>query len=218
MRRNKSHKRRSGISVALLFTLFAGLLSGCAKQEIKNMDSKGANIICFGDSITFGYGAEAGGDYPAELTRLLGRHVINAGIDGDTTIEALKRIESDVLRRNPYLVIIEFGGNDFLRKISKEVTISNIQTMIDKVHATGAIVALVDISAGLFLKEYRGAYRNVARQKGAIFVSGILNGIITNPSLKSDFIHPNKEGYKLIAARVYRVILPYINKSNSIEE
>ena len=188
-------------------------LAGCAKREIKNIDSKGANIICFGDSLTFGYGANPEEAYPPLLAKMINTPVINAGIDGDTSSEAIKRLKSDVLDREPLLVIIEFGGNDFLRKIPQEVSINNIKEMIERVQAKGAMVALVDISASLFLKDYRLAYYKIAQEKDAIFIPGILSGIITNPNLKSDFIHPNADGYKVIAQRIYRTILPHLNKN-----
>ena len=188
-------------------------LSGCAKREVRNIDSRGKNIICFGDSITFGYGAEPGGDYPSALTKMTSIPVINAGIDGDTSTEAIKRIKSDVLDRNPLLVIVEFGGNDFLRKIPQEVTLNNVREIIDKIQAQGAMVAVVDISTGMILKEYHSAFYNLAGEKGAIFIPPILSGIITNPRLKSDFIHPNADGYNVIAQRIYRVITPYLNQN-----
>ena len=196
--------------------LFIAALAGCARKDITNVDSAGTNVICLGDSITFGYGADQGEDYPSYLARMTRLPVINAGIDGDTTIEALKRVKPDVLDRDPLLVVIEFGGNDFLRKIPKDVTINNIRYMVDCVQEKGAMVAIVDISAGFFLQEYRGALADLAKEKGAIFIPSILRGVITNPSLKSDFIHPNKEGYKVIAQRVYRAILPYLIHSHRV--
>jgi lysophospholipase L1-like esterase len=189
------------------------VLEGCAKREIKNLDSKGTNIICFGDSITFGYGANPGEDYPSALAKMINASVINAGIDGDTSVEALKRLKSDVLDREPLLVIIEFGGNDFLRKIPQEVTMSNIKEMVERIQAQGAMAAIVDMSAGIFLQEYRKAFAEIAHEKSAIFIPSILSGVITNPNLKSDFIHPNADGYKIIAQRIYRTILPYLNQN-----
>ena len=67
------------------FIIFSIILSGCAKPEIKNLGATGKNIICFGDSITFGYGASNGEDYPAYLKKLTSIPVINAGVDGDTS-------------------------------------------------------------------------------------------------------------------------------------
>lgn len=204
--------------LATCYLLLATSLSGCAKREIKNIDAKGKNIICFGDSITFGYGAEPGGDYPSALTRMTSVGVINAGIDGDTSTEALKRIKFDVLDREPLLVIVEFAGNDFLRKIPQEVTLNNVREMIDKIQAQGAMVAVVDISTAMILKEYHSAFYNLTREKGAIFIPRILSGIITNPRLKSDFIHPNADGYNVIAQRIYRVITPYLNQNRLLRQ
>ena len=206
----KSPSHRRICSVFIFVFIAFSVIVGCAKREIKNVDSKGKNIICFGDSITFGYGANEGEDYPTELAKMVDIPVINAGIDGDTSIEAMKRLESDVLDRDPLLVIIEFSGNDFLRKITQEETLKNIEEMVDKIQAKGAMVAVADISAGMFLREYRIALKKICSKKQAIFIPGILSGIITNPSMKSDFIHPNAQGYKTIAHKIYLVIKPYL--------
>lgn len=185
-------------------------LTCCAKKEIKNVNSNGKNIICFGDSITFGYGVKPGEDYPTELAKLVSMPVLNMGIDGDTTSEAVKRLETDVLDRQPYLVIIEFCGNDFLRKIPKEVTVNNLRDMIDRIHKKGAMVAIVDVSAGMFLQEYRVELAKLAQETSSVFIPEILGGIITNPSMKSDFMHPNALGYKMIAAKIHQAVKPYL--------
>jgi len=201
-----------GIYGFIMFFLALSFLPGCARKEIVNIYSNGESIVCFGDSITFGYGANKGEDYPAYLARLVKTEVINSGIDGDTSQEGLKRVDTDVLDRKPFLVIIEFGGNDFLRKVPKEATLENIGKMVDRVQAAGAMAAVVDISAGMLLGDYRAGLYKLARAKGAIYIPSIFKGIITNPNLKSDFIHPNAEGYKVIAGRVYKAILPYLKK------
>ncbi|MFH1640334.1 MAG: hypothetical protein ABIA66_00030, partial [Candidatus Omnitrophota bacterium] len=97
----------------------------------------------------------------------------------------------------------------------KETTINNIVQMVDKIQSRGAMAAVVDISAGFLLDQFRIPLYNLCKEKGAIFIPKVLKGIITNPSLKSDFIHPNARGYKLIAERVYRAILPYLNQNIS---
>lgn len=205
---------RTNFFIIILFSCAFITLHGCAKREITNIDSKGTNIICFGDSITFGYGTEPGLDYPSALAKMLDIPVANSGIDGDTSTEALRRLKSDVLERDPLLVIVEFGGNDFLRKIPRETTLSNMKKIIDAVHSRGAMVAVTDISTGIIMREYRLDFQKLAKEKGAIFIPGALSGIITNPRLKSDFIHPNADGYSVIAQRVYRAIIPYLNQNS----
>jgi len=211
-------RRDKFLLIALLSGFSAAILAGCAKQEVKNINSSGRTIICFGDSITFGYGVNSKEAYPAVLSEWFKIPVINSGIDGDTTSEAIKRLDSDVLAKKPLLVIIEFCGNDFLRKIPRETTISNITLMVDKIQERGAMVAIVDISAGMFLAEYRMDFRKLAQEKDAIFIPGVLDKIITNPSMKSDFLHPNAKGYRLVAERIYRQIIPYLEENKTARE
>ena len=197
-------------NLGFIVIILSIVLSGCLKQEIKNLDAEGSSIICFGDSITFGYGANPGEDYPSVLGKMVKLTVINAGVDGDTTFAALERLEQDVLSKKPRLVIVEFGGNDFLKKIPKETTVNNLSQIIDRIQAQGIIVALVDISAGMFFMEYRAAFKKLAENKQTIFIPVVLNKIITNPAMKSDFFHPNARGYKMIASRIYKAIDRYI--------
>ena len=74
----------------------------------------------------------------------------------------------------------------------------------------GAMVALVDISAGMFFQEYRRAFKKLAHQKKVIFIPAVLSRIITNPSMKSDFLHPTGRGYKIVANRIHQAIAAYI--------
>ena len=202
-------KTRICWAIALLGFSVIGL-SACVKKEIKNINSKGKNIICFGDSITFGYGVKPGEDYPTVLSKMTDMPVINAGVDGDTSIDALKRLKADALDREPFLVLVEFCGNDFLKGVPLDTTTSNIKVMIQQIQAQGAITAIVDVSAGLFLRDYRLKLSNLADGTGSIFIPAVLSGIITNPSMKSDFMHPNIAGYKIVAQRIYRAINPYL--------
>jgi len=188
-------------------------LTGCIPHQTNNIDSAGTDIICFGDSLTFGYGVEAGQDYPTLLSQLLNKPVINAGVDGDTTVDAVKRLEKDVIERNPLLVIVEFAGNDFLEKVPMEKTLSNMDYIIKKVQAKGAMVAVVDCSAGMLLREYHAAFHELAKENNTIFIPQVLSGIITDSRLKSDFLHPNANGYAIIAQRIYRGIIPHLNRN-----
>jgi lysophospholipase L1-like esterase len=206
-------KNKIIIAGIVLLGIAALIFNTLGRWRIKNTNSRGTNIICFGDSITFGHGAKPGEDYPSLLAKMTRFPVVNAGIDNDTTEEGLKRIDADILSRSPLLVVIEFGGNDFLRKCPLQQTVKNVGEMVDKIQAAGAMVALFDISAGLILGEYRQPYRDIAAEKGAIFIPGALAGIFSNPDLKSDFIHPNALGYKAIVQRVYRSVIPYLNQN-----
>jgi len=202
------------ISIVVIFILGISFLLPViyAKREIKNINSKGKNIICFGDSITFGYGVNPGEDYPSALKKMVSRPVINAGVDGDTSSDGLKRIKEDVLAKDPYIVLIEFTGNDFIKNVPVDLTIANIKEMVLRAQEKGAMVAIVDVSAGLFLLEYRLKLFKLAWETDAIFVPAVLTKIITSPNMKSDFMHPNATGYILVAQRIYNRISVYLRE------
>ena len=83
-------------------------------DSITNYPPRSGPIIAFGDSVTAGVGASAGNDYVSQLERLAGVSIVNAGVSGDTTRDALARLNSDVLSRNPSVVLLWIGGNDVL--------------------------------------------------------------------------------------------------------
>jgi len=187
--------------------------AGCARSDIANLESRGKNIVCFGDSITKGKGVNIAESYPAALAKMTSFPVINAGINGDITSEGLKRVKTDVLDNDPLLVVIEFGGNDYLNKVPLEETIRNIEEMIKIIQARGVMVAIVDISNVLFMGEYRQEFKRLSNKYRAIFIPRILEDIVSTESLKSDAIHPNAKGYKIVAYRVYRGIIPYLTRN-----
>ena len=196
----------------LIFILVLSiLLTGCSQApKIRNLDSRGSNIICLGDSLTSGEGAEPGQDYPSLLTGYLDRKVINAGVSGDTTGDVLKRIEKDVLEQDPQMVIVILGGNDFLQKIPVEKTFQNLERIVDLIQHRGAAVTLAQVKTGLLNDSYLNGFKNLTRQKKTLLIPDILKGIIGNPDLMSDTIHPNAKGYAIMAKRIYDEIKPYL--------
>ena len=193
--------------------LLPALLVRCSKApEVKNLDSQGTNIICLGDSLTSGEGAEPEQNYPSILSGYLGRKVINAGVSGDTTGDALKRIKKDVLEQDPKMVIVILGGNDFLLKLPEEETFRNLEKIVDLIQAGGAAVTLAEVKTGLLKDPYLSGFKHLARQKKTLLIPNILKGIINNPGLMSDPIHPNARGYAVMAKRIYEKISPYLKQ------
>ena len=181
---------------------------------VRNLDSQGQSVICFGDSLTEGVGAGKGEDYPSILARQLTYPIINAGRPGDTSVDGLARLERDVLSQNPRLVIVLLGGNDFLRQLPLSDTKKNIEEIVKRVQGSGAMVALVGIRLGLFTDEYGPAYEEIAKKNGAVFIPEILKGILSDPQLRSDSIHPNAAGYQLIAQRILERIRPLLEAAD----
>ncbi|MDD5258410.1 MAG: arylesterase [bacterium] len=197
------------LTINLLFLAMILPMGACG-PKVANTSAKGSNIICFGDSLTAGYGAKPGEDYPAVLSKLLGQPVINAGSSGNTTRQALERLETDVLDKDPKLVIVQFGANDFFRKIPKNETRDNLDQIVLKIQEKGAMVAIAGVRIGLLVDEYDEVFERVASDRKCIYIPNIIKDIFTDPSKKSDEIHPNASGYGIIAQRVYNKIKPYI--------
>jgi len=165
----------------------------------------GENIIAFGDSLVAGQGADSGNDFVSVLSRKIGQPIINAGRSGDTTERALLRLEEDVLSRDPRVVIILLGGNDFIVRVPPEEVFQNLEKMIEEIQAEGAGVVLVGIRGSIFGSR-EADFKRLAREKRAGYVPKILNGIFGNSELMSDYNHPNDEGYKMMADRIEPVL------------
>jgi len=178
------------------------------QPAIKNFPNENTAIVAFGDSLTAGYGAPRGSSYPDFLAQLLGKSVINKGLSGDLAVSAPARLP-DVLKHKPYMVLIEFGGNDFMQQRSREEAVKAVSQMVDAVQDAGAIAVIVD-TGGPNMDGYTAAYKKLAKEKQAVFVPTILHGIFNHKGLKSDLVHPNAEGYKKIAEKVYKEIKPFV--------
>ena len=176
--------------------------------EIKNLGNPGVAIVAFGDSLTAGHGAPKGSAYPDFLAKKLGRPVVNLGLSGETAEHAPSRLP-EVLAQNPYMVLIEFGGNDYMRNMRMEDAAAAVEQIVDAVQAAGAVAVVVDIG-GPGMGHYTRAYKKLAQKKGAVFVPGILQGIFNQKQYKSDMVHPNAAGYEIVAERVYEKIKPYV--------
>lgn len=195
----------------------SAFVCGCGPsyKNTANLDTPNEGIVCLGDSLTRGYGASAGNSYPEQLSRILGEPVINAGIDGNTSADALARLERDVLSHSPRLVIVLLGGNDFLRQIPREKTIKNIDQIVAQCVAARSMVIVVHLKAGLISDPYRDGFERIAKRHGAVFVPRILKGIFAKPSMMTDQIHPNDRGYALMAERIAEVAAPLLEMADA---
>ncbi|MBW3672257.1 MAG: arylesterase [Acidobacteria bacterium] len=184
-------------------------------SHVENLDSRGSEIIAFGDSLTAGYGAGAGDDYPSKLSAMTGIAIANAGVSGDTTESALKRLDHDVLDGDPRIVIVGLGGNDYLRSVPLSTTEANLRTIIDRIQNRGAMVVLLGFRFPSLNANYGAMYERVAEEEGVLFIPDMLDGILGDPSLKSDSIHPNARGYEIMAERVSGPFTTLVRKADT---
>jgi len=166
----------------------------------------GTAVIAFGDSLVAGRGASPGQDFVSVLSRRTGIPIVNAGRSGDTTGSALERLEEDVLARDPRIVIVLLGGNDFLRRIPAVEAFGNLGTIVERIRGAGAAVILVGVAVGLLEDPYAERYEALARDTGSGLVPDILDGILGRQDLMADPIHPNDSGYAIIAGRLDPVL------------
>ena len=176
---------------------------------IVNRTPSGGAIVCFGDSLTYGTGESKGMDYPTQLSRMIGLPVMNAGVPGDTTARALKRLDG-VLDRQPRVVLITLGGNDLKNGISRQTAFDNLRAIIRSVQAEGALVIIGGIEMPFYGKGFGGAYRELAEETGSVLIPNVFDGIMGTRSLMSDPIHPNSQGYTVMAQHFYRALQPYL--------
>lgn len=160
-------------------------------------------VVAFGDSLTAGVGATDENDYVSRLSRRLDSPVINAGVSGDTTADGLARLDSDVLSRNPDIVIVFLGGNDILQNVDESVTVENLTEIVEQIQAQDAAVIIVGSYRDTFISQLDSMYQQIAISTGAEFVPGALNGILGRDDLLSDAVHPNNAGYKIVTDRIW---------------
>lgn len=180
------------------------------EPEIRNAHPRGGPVVCFGDSLTYGTGVPDGQSYPDRLAERLGEEVINAGVPGDTTADALERLEEDVLVHDPRVVFITLGGNDLKNGMSRDAAFRNLKTIVSAIQERGALVVLGGVDIPFWGRGFGDAYRELARETGIVLIPNVLKGLVGDGSLMSDSIHPNAAGYAILAERFHEAAKPYL--------
>jgi acyl-CoA thioesterase-1 len=184
-------------------------------------------ILCFGDSLTAGYGLSSSQAYPALLQQKINAshlpyQVINAGVNGDTSARGVGRIEQ-YLHQPIDVFLLELGINDLPRGIFPPQTSANLQQIIDKVRAAHPrcrmVLAGMEIPRSIIPREISGfiaepmiaAFHNVfveiASRNGMAYIPFLLKGVAGDPQLNLyDRIHPNAAGQKILAENVWDVL------------
>jgi len=200
----------------LTITLALCLPAACSDDygTISNIDSTRTTIVFFGDSITAGYDVLPEQAFPALISEELTMPVVNAGLPGDTTANALARLQRDVLIHNPRLVVVELGGNDFRRRIGKAETFDNLERIVERIVEQGAIVVVLHLRIGIIRDKYYDGYKRIAKTHGALLIPDFMAGILGDAALTQDGIHPTAEGHELIAQRVLEKLAPLLETSD----
>lgn len=193
----------------LLSPIFAlvVLLAGCSSDtpQIQPLSSD-AVILAFGDSLTFGTGASPDSSYPAVLSQLLGRQVINAGVPGELSSQGLQRLPELLEQTRPDLVILVHGGNDLLRNQSRQQLEQNLSQMIGVIRQHGAQVIMASVPAPGIRLSPAAEYQRVSAQYDLPLENQIISQLLRDPSMKADPIHPNADGYHKLATALWQLL------------
>jgi acyl-CoA hydrolase len=184
------------------------VLAACGKQPSAVRGTPlapGATVLALGDSITFGTGAPPEAAYPAVLAGLTGWSVVNAGVPGDTSAQALQRLPGLLAEHRPALVIVSIGGNDLLRRGDEAALRDNLRGILAAVREAGAQALLVAVPRPSLAARFTGSladhslYVEVASEVGVPLHPEGWSIVLADERLKSDAIHGNAAGYEAFA-------------------
>jgi acyl-CoA hydrolase len=196
----------------LLPAIFASVLlmavAACSQRPAFDPLAEGAVVLAFGDSITYGTGAGGALNYPAYLSHDTGWQVVNAGVPGDTAHGARDRIGPLLTQHRPEMVIVELGGNDFLRQRPPGQVKEDLRAILRDIAEADALVVLLAVPRLSLLRASTGTladaelYRELADEEGILLIEDVLSDVLSEDSLRADPIHPNTLGYERLAKSV----------------
>ncbi|MFC5303260.1 GDSL-type esterase/lipase family protein [Azospira restricta] len=190
----------------------AALLAGCGRKPKLAALPAGATVLAFGDSVTYGTGAAPGEDWPTRLAARSGWRIVNAGVPGDTAEAGRQRIGPLLDEHRPALVIVEIGGNDFLRRRPQAAVKEDLRAIVAAARAAGAQVVLVAVPElsllGAVTRKPSDApiYAELGDEEKLPVVADVFADTLGDPALRADAIHPNAHGYERMAGELHAAL------------
>lgn len=164
-------------------------------------------ILAFGDSLTKGYGVSPSESYPSVLSELLHVNVYNEGISGELSEQGLERLGALLDKYKPHILVLCHGANDILRKKDVQKTQENLSKMVQMAKSKGVYVLLVGVPTYEILSfKTASFYYDVAKAESLQIEDGALEKILGDDALKSDQVHPNALGYRLMAQKIAKLL------------
>jgi acyl-CoA thioesterase-1 len=199
--------------------LIASVLAACGGADKSSQCKLPADgtVLAIGDSITRGHGADGEG-YPEQLQALLEAtparaavRVVNQGVDGEQSAELLARLDIVMGATSPKVVLITIGGNDLLRKVDERAIRTNLAGIVEHVRAAGAwpilfAVPRPTVMAAAGLGSDHVMYEELAESTGTRIIADVVGDVLAKDELRSDEIHPNKQGYAVMAQAAFEAL------------
>ena len=196
----------------LVLVAMALALASCSNETKHAPIDRGSTVLAFGDSITYGTGAPPGEDFPNHLAARSGWRIVNAGIPGDMARDAGARLGPLLREHQPVAVLVELGGNDFLRQRPESAVKEDLRGILNTVRESGALPILLAVPRFSMLRATVGAlsdsaiYAELAEEEGVPLVNGVLSSVLSDETLRADPIHPNAAGYQRLASDMAEVL------------
>lgn len=196
------------LNVQSVFATFMIVMLTACTEKVPQLPLLSADdvVVAFGDSLTYGTGADAEESYPAVLAELIGRKVVRAGVPGEITAQGLARLPSVIEAHDPRLMIVCLGGNDLLRKKSEAETEENLRAIITDIRRRDIDVVLIGVPKASLIGGTARFYSNLAAEFGIPYEGKILKDVLYNSEYKSDTIHPNAKGYRKMAEAIAELL------------
>ena len=192
--------------LGFILTLCVSLTLGCSSESQKIQLTQDSVILAFGDSLTRGTGAGLADSYPNNLQEILGLTVLNEGIPGETSGKGFERLETLLASTSPDLVILCHGGNDILKRLPLDNLENNLAQMIELIQSHGAQVILLGVPKPSIILSALPLYKKLANEYTLVSDLTSLSNLLEQPSMKSDRVHLNANGYRKLALNIARKI------------
>ncbi len=199
-------------SIAVSYLL--ALCLGCGPQDAVRPLSESSVVVAFGDSLTFGTGADPAASYPCVLSKLLECRVVNAGVSGEATSAGRQRLQTVLEKEKPDIVVLCHGGNDMVQKLDETAIVRNLDAMISLSKRAGADVVLIGVPKPEYPLTMATFYRELASKYGVPLDSDTIAEILSSSALRSDQMHPNAAGYRKMAESIAGLIRDRQERSN----
>jgi acyl-CoA thioesterase-1 len=196
-----------------------------AVAAVDSVPTDEPSIVILGTSLTAGFGLDPDRSYPAALQRIIDSagyhyHIVNAGVSGESSAGALRRI-GWVLSKPPAVLIIETGANDGLRGQSTDSLRQNLAEIVDSARrlAPNATLLLAGMEAlpnlgPDYARKFHAVYPSLAATEHIPLIPFLLKGVAGIDSLnQNDGIHPNPVGARIVAHNVWSVLQPLLRSS-----
>jgi acyl-CoA thioesterase I len=212
--------------------LLLGAIAGCGRDPEPPASpplppvAEGARgrVVFIGTSLTAGLGLDPSEAYPALLQRKIDSAglpftVVNAGVSGETSAGARRRIDW-VLREPVSVLVIETGANDMLRGLDTDSLEANIQAIIDRARRQQPPPRIVLLGMrglpnyGLqYGRRFNAVYPELAKRNGVRLVPFLLDGVAGVDSLnQADMMHPTAAGQRRVAETVWPEVLKAVGR------